>query len=369
MKKNLTETSNSAAFVALICLIPIFVVVVTIGWGEILKPLFGFFPPISFVIAFLIAMVGVVLGKAVAAERIRISLEEKPKYKTTWVAYFLVLLLISALGTMNMLFMTTQGSKTLADALADTGNKLRQLQTKADIALATPEVDKKRLEIEALWTKFDSEMRNPANCGFGTESMQRFKELQTALPGLKALSGVGTKCDKVPEVLKKYKEIVDSLVESLVANVSDKPRAFMELRKKVTVDIQAELKEIDQLKLTPSTLSKSVVQPVLEKSWSLYEELLNKVERTTEKELGMEKRIVDQTVRGMGEIGHIISILISQWNRVDTYLIIFGAIFFDLILVAFFTRHLSSKVKEENESPYTLRSSNSSGTTRNIFEQ
>ncbi len=369
MKKNLTETSNSAAFVALICLIPIFVVVVTKGWGEILKPLFGFFPPLSFVVAFFIAMAGVVLGKAVAAERIRISLEEKPKYKGTWVAYFLVLLIISALGTMNMLFMTTQGSATLANALADTGNKLRQLQTKAEAALATPEFDKKKSEIEALWTKFDSEMRNPANCGFGAESMQRFKELQAALPGLKPLSGVGAKCDKVPEVLKKYKEIVDSLIGNLAANASDKPRAYMDLRKKVIADLQSELKEIDQLKLTPSTLTKSVVQPVLEKAWSVYEEVLTKVERTTDKELDLEKRIVDQTVRGMGEISHIIGILISQWNRIDTYLIIFGAIFFDLILVAFFTRHLSSKVKEENDSPYTLKSSNSSGTTRNIFEQ
>lgn len=370
-QNSLAGTSNSAAFMALICLIPIFIVIVTMGWGEILKPLFTFFSPLCYVVAFFIACVGVLMGKAVAAERVRISIEENPKYKTTWLYYFFVLLIISALGTMNMLFMTTQSQATLADALADTSTKLRQVQSSVDRALATPDFDKKKASVDSLFANLEAEMKNPANCGFGAESLQRLKELQAALPGLKPLSmpAVRPTCEAIPKFLAEYRKVVDSALDNFAANSPDKPKATIDLRKQINASINEQLAVIDEFKLNPSKIDKASALPVLEKSWALYEEVITKTEKASDKSLGLPARIVVQEVRGIGEIGHIIAILISQWTHVQTYIIIFGALFFDLILVAFFMRHLSTKVEVIEQSPFKLSSSNSTGEIKNIFDK
>jgi len=68
---DLKTTSDNAAFYALVCLTPIFVLVVTFGWARILKPVIPLDAPfvffISYPAAIFLAVVAVVLAKVIAA--------------------------------------------------------------------------------------------------------------------------------------------------------------------------------------------------------------------------------------------------------------------------------------------------------------
>jgi len=220
-------TSDTAAFYALLCLIPIFVIVVTYGWGRILQPILPVESPWNVVLAYFaavfLALAGVVLAKVIAADRVQLSIEAQGKAKlSTWMArcwaYLLVLLTISALGTARTIFAVSQASDVLSNELSQTGTELRTLQATIDAMLKTPEYDvrlgeykARRLKLDSLvaqfeiemekvrqieltklddgianvdklWEQFKIEVENPQLCGFGPAANQYFKALQDALP-------------------------------------------------------------------------------------------------------------------------------------------------------------------------------------------
>ncbi len=94
-QEDISKVSDSVSLYALICLVVIFLLIVTFGWSTMLTPVVSlpnqwpdflspFFTLLRYVAGFAIALAGIILGKAVAAERIRISSEDQPKFKTTW---------------------------------------------------------------------------------------------------------------------------------------------------------------------------------------------------------------------------------------------------------------------------------------------
>jgi hypothetical protein len=260
---DLKTTSDVAAFVALVCLIPIFLAVVTYGWGKILTPMLPISAPFDSILAYIaaifLAAVGVVLAKIIALETITLKLSKQGlSLIGAWVsrcwAYFLVLVIISALGTNRTIFSVSQAADVLRGELAATDGKLRDLQVMIDKVLKTTEFDARsdefrakrikvqslvtqfetemqrvrdtelaklnseRDRVDSLWSQFQAEMSNPLNCGFGQETEKRLRELSAALGGgLNKLSGQGADCAKVKDVLKMYKTSVDSLKQSYLS--------------------------------------------------------------------------------------------------------------------------------------------------------
>lgn|GEM_PF-1239253 len=454
----LRRTSDAAAFYALVCLIPIFTLVVTYGWGKILQPVLPIPNPYDLAIAYVaglfLAVVGVVLAKVIAAERVQISLDDSVKSPVLkWLgrcwAYLFVLLVISALGTTRTIFSMSQASDVLSSELSATGTKLRNLQVVIDGMLLTPEYDARAAEykskrakmeaalkqfesemqrrrdlqqsqlssqqanVESIWVQFEGEMKNPLNCGFGTESQKRFKELQAVLPGLVELSGsLGTQCAKIPEVLKQYREAVnsrkssvlslakmscsvtpaaaqhlqdlqallpelkplqatdiacDKLPESLklysadaksmIATVdvpiAEVPVKIIEFKKKTAQDIQQQLIDIDRIVVESGKISPDEALPVLRKSWETYRKLLAEAESLSNgKKLDLPREIKREEVENIENLTNILRILLSRLDNFMTYFTVFSAILLDLILIAFFRRHLSSRVRAEVDSPY-----------------
>jgi hypothetical protein len=376
-KNGISEVSNTASFYALISLAVVFLVIVTYGWSTMLAPVISlphewpeFLSPIFTLLRYAagvaIALAGIVLGKAVAAERIRISAEEQPKFINTWKAYFVVLLVISSLGTMNTMFMQTQQNGVLGDVISKTRNHLQQLKFKIDEKLTTPAYDQQRAEIAQLFGNFDKELRNPANCGFGAQSNQRFRELQTVLPKLKPLALGSGACGNVGALITAYKETVDKLTDDL-PDPSTKKR--FQQRMAFISHIEETIAGIEEMKVKNASLSKAAAMPALTAAWNTYAEILSETELTSGLSLGLPAEIVDKNVQGMGNITQIIPLLISQLDNPLTYVIIAAAVFLDVLLIEFFARYLHSQVLIRKETFYTSQPGINSARVSNLFEE
>jgi len=330
------------------------------GWSEYLSPAFNL---LRYLAGMSIAFAGVILAKAVAAERIRISQETNPKYTNTWKAYFLVLLLISALGTMNTMFMQTQQTSVLGDVVSETRNHLQQLKFKIDEKLATQAYDQQRIKIDQVFANFEKELRNPANCGFGAQSNMRFQELQSQLPTLKPLALGSGACQNVDALITGYRDTVNKLTDDLPDPITKK--RYLQ-RRALTEKIEQTIKQIEDMKVKNPDLDKSTALPILTSAWNIYAQTRVEVQLLSGTSLDIPSEIVDKNVVGMGHITQIIPLLLTQLNNPLTYLIILSAVIFDVLLIEFFARHLHSNVGNREESEFS--SSNSSSKARNLFE-
>jgi len=374
---DINDVSNNVSFYALVCLVIIFLIIVTYGWStmlvpvitipldwpEFLSPLFTLF---RYSVAFGIASIGVVLGKGVAAERMRISSERAPQYTNTWKAYFAVLLVISALGTMNTLFMQTQQSGVLSETISQTRNHLLLLKSKIDEKLATPDFDNRRNEINQLFGDFKRELKNPANCGFGAQASQRFRELQSQLPKLKSLALGSGACKNVEALIADYRDSVDKLLDDLP---DAKTKKLYQNRITMLASIDQAIEHIEELKLKMQSLDKSAALPVLTAAWSTYAQILENAELLSGSSFGLQPEIENKNAQGMGQITQIFPLLISQFDNPVTYLIILAAVLFDLLLIEFFARHLHASVVIREETIYSSRGRSDSGRAGNIFEK
>jgi len=362
-QNDIVDVSNDVSYYALISLSVIFVLIVTYGWATMLSPLIaipsqiledhreysetltGTATLLRYAAGMAIALAGIILGKAVAAERIRISAESEPKFNNTWKAYFVVLLIISALGTMNTLFMQSQQSGVLGEAISKTRNHLQQLRFRIDENLTTTDYDKIREDIENRFRAFDIELRNPANCGFGAQALARFRDLQLLLPKLTVLSVGSGACQNIGAIIEIYKGRVDKLADELPDPATK--RRFQQ-RKAFISHIDKTISEIEEMQVQNSILSKTSTLPVLAAAWSTYSQTLGEAELIAGKPLGLPTEIVDQNIQSMGSITQIIPLLISQFDKPITYVTIAAALLFDMLLITFFTRYLHGQVVNPN---------------------
>lgn len=259
-RAKIDEVSNSAASAALIALIPIFLFIVTFGWQKIIAGfvLVSNYEIAQYLLAFVLAVVGVILARIVAAERIRIKYSPAAHSKYIWLAYFIVLLLISALGTMNSFFLFSQSQNVLMEAFSVTNDKLSALNDSIAREIGTPihdradeEISKKRSDLksqflqfralaekdvevsvqanqsairsaQSAWDQFESEMRNSLRPGWGKESQKRFEELQTLVPEMKVLSGSEAAFGNNPAAAAKIEALLREHLKNFTSHVGRK---------------------------------------------------------------------------------------------------------------------------------------------------
>ncbi len=251
--KDTSKSSNSVATLALISLIPVFIFVIANGWQSILSQ----FVKISanetlnlaatWTLGVVISVVAVILAWAVASERARIRNDKAARF--TWIAYFGVLVVLSALGTMNWLFKELEASTFVKESTENTLKSLTALDqfvgsaiklTKTDEMKARQEEEKRDLQarleqlqnyyeaakakagveperfrnqILGLFDSFEAEVRNPLKEGCGEVARGYLQEIKTKLPDLRLPSG---DCGEAnPDVmLKVYREAIDKALEN-----------------------------------------------------------------------------------------------------------------------------------------------------------
>jgi hypothetical protein len=362
---DISDISNSTAFKVLICIVIIFLVIVTFGWSRILAPVIAV-PFVPIVCGFAIAFAGVLLGKAVAVERMRIKSETSPQSTKTWWAYFAVLFFISALGTMNTMFMGTLQSSEFGNEISRTNEKLGDLKSKINHHLSTSSYDKQRDKVNIVFGNFQDELRNPANCGMGTKANKHFRELKALLPNLEELSIGGGGCKNVEKLIEVYGAKKEILLLDLPET---KVRSLYIQRIELTKAIEDQISILGELKVQLTSLDKEIL-PKLQKAWKVYEESLQKAKFLSDADFGLQAKIENQNVIGIGGISQILPLMFEHREKPLAYLILIAAVFFDILLIQFFSRYfygLGLK-KQEEESTHTVHPSLSSSKARNLFE-
>lgn len=371
-REDIADVSNAVSHAALICLSTIFVLIVTYGWSKILSPIllvpYGWsdlfesvFVFIQYLVAAMIAGAGIILGKAVAAERIRISEEESPKFKRTWIAYFALLLVISAVGTMNSLFMTTQQNAVLADVITETSGKLRELNAKI-VERMPSEYEAQSKKIDNIFESFAAELKAPGNCGFGAQANLRFQELQAILPELKPLSVGSKSCDNVDLQISSYRQVVKQQKETLPSK-----RQFDD-REGLLGRLKKEYEAIERLKVTAQSLDKDTALPLLKSAWNTYTGVLTEAQLKAGSSFGLPRKIENEAIGDMGSMTRIFELMASRLDSPVTYLIIFVALIFDILLVQFFARYLHGRVKSYGGTEGLRLGASGQSRVKNLFE-
>jgi len=243
MSKNakLISKSDKAAFAALFGLVPIFIVIVTIGWKNILTNVIvipdnsNLQITIQYTIAFFVSVVGLLLARGVAAERRKIKKGIELGPTTTWISYFFVLIIISALGTITTLFKVSEEKTIIKEFIKIAEHNIREFRTSVINDIKTPEYDlsirsikedrksvddvflkissdltdlydQRKVDLEnqssdaqAAYNDFIREARNPQRPGFGPVARQNFEKLQKLIPIEPLSGGMNALKDKVIE--------------------------------------------------------------------------------------------------------------------------------------------------------------------------
>lgn len=269
------NSSNKVALLALFSLLPIFVFVIGNGWASILAPMLNVseLPAVDRVIAyvagFLFGFVAVILAWGVASERVRLRHENTARY--AWLAYLMVLVGLSALGTMNWLFkvsetptfiketiVETEKHMTTLLQVAESGIVLTRTQTMKQeqkelegrlnglVAQLSGELealsrqriarqDKEKAEIVALADAFEAELLNPLRAGCGEVAQGYLAQIREKLPDLRLPSG---NCrDANPDiVVKTYREAIQKAMDGrfgVVASECENSQAVKNIAAKI----------------------------------------------------------------------------------------------------------------------------------------
>jgi uncharacterized membrane protein/Holliday junction resolvase RusA-like endonuclease len=366
---NKTNNTDNTALYVLIALVAVFIALVTNGWAKFLRnePFLDEYPIFAYAGGLIVALIGVVLAKGVASERLRVTSEEDPKFKNTWIAYFFVLFIFSSVGTMNFLFNTFMAGSTVESTIANTIEGLNLLKTKSIVALPTPLTDVKRQDVNKIFNDFESEVINPINCGLGTVALRHFASLKSALPNMAELSGtVNGDCEKAKQLVASYKASVNTALRQYVNNNLAGERDNQALVNKLKITIEERVQELQTLQTSkPDT---QTYRKALAIAWNDYKNILNDVEQQSKKNIDLPRTLEDPHIAEIGRFLTVLILLFSQWTNPLSYLIISLAVLVDVILVMVYMRHLSSNNNTRQKFEYTLDGTNTSSNLRNPLD-
>lgn len=372
MKHNARSQSDTTALYVLITMIGVFVVLVANGWSKFLlnEPLFASYPILAYLGGLAVAGIGVILAKGVASERLRISAEADPKFKNTWLAYFFVLFIFSSIGTMNFLFTTFRATNTVEDTIGRTVLGLRELEIKCKAALPTPELDKKRIVVRAIFDRFSAEIRNPVICGMGAVSLKHFNDLKQALPNLiqPANLGSGQNCSKVDDLVKSYGIATENALKEWVNVNLVEERSNEGLLNKFESNIRPLVADLERIQAKQAK-GPDEYRPALTKAWNAYKDMLSEAEQKSKRTLDAPRTLEDPRIADIGRFITVLILLLSQWSDPMSYLIFSLAILVDVVLIMAYGRHLVTSLSAPQRFEFSLDGSNTSTHLRNPLDQ
>jgi hypothetical protein len=367
---NKTFNIDKTTQYVLYALVAVFIGLVTSGWGKFLRnePSLDENPFLAYLGGFIVALIGVVLAKGVASERLRLANEEAPKFKYTWIAYFFVLFIFSSVGTMNFLFNVLMAGSTVESTIANTIEGLNRLKTNSIVALATPLTDVKSQNVKKIFNDFEIEVTNPINCGLGIVALKHFASLKAELPNLAELSGkINGDCEKAKELVASYKASVNTALRQYINNNLVNERDNQALVNKLKINIEERV--IDLQTLQTSKPDSQTYRRALAVAWNDYKNILNDVEQQSKKTLDLPRTLEDPLIAEIGRFLTVLILLFSQWTEPKSYIIVILAVFVDVILVMAYMRHLSSNFDVRQSFEYTLDGTNTSSNTKNPLDK
>jgi hypothetical protein len=123
-------------------------------------------------------------------------------------------------------------------------------------------------------------------------------------------------------------------------DIMPEEKELKELRDSSSARLQTQIEKINAIYRTESSPQKSVAAPALKEAWSEYRAVYKNLSQSVDPaQLSvLPADIDDQRIDKIGNISNTLEILLSRYNHLSTYPIIFAGILFDIILIAFFFR-------------------------------
>ncbi len=174
------ERGDKASFFALIAAVIIFSFVVGRGW----KTLFSTYGiTVSWIAAIVVVFIALSLCWGVGSERYY-----RPNNKGASIAYFFFLFTISALGTINAMFLLFQGSNVIRSEVNNALLNVVKLGSEGAEKIDTRQYERYSNRLNILMSDLEQEIRSPVNCGQGPKAKQILKEIQEQVPGFQPLN-------------------------------------------------------------------------------------------------------------------------------------------------------------------------------------
>jgi hypothetical protein len=348
---------KSAQYV-LVCLILGFVSVLSIGWGEMLSqaPTFFFFPPAGWAVAVLIALFAIFLARAVASERLRLKQTKDSAFRFAWLAYFVILLGISAVGTANFMYekVFSDGSTARSQVLRDVEADFTKLQLSGQKLLSADRVREKVRQIRVLSLSLQKEILNPNRCGHGPEAKKYEQQIKEILGPHFAPTSGGEFMDSCSQQYANiYTEAVERGLETWT-NAQEETKWESEFLPVFTKNIK---KQVDALGLVIASESNSAFEPSYRAAVRSYNEIrLMLIQKfPPERHAELERTIPKPAMRD----DHVADLKGNAYNKVRLIIqeassgkggpiaILFLALLADLFLVQAYGRHLYSLSRED----------------------
>jgi hypothetical protein len=349
--------SDRAATLVLIFAIPAAFVLLCLGWHRIAL---GTFPNAgqfaAWALAAFIACGAIALARAVASERVRLkSVKSRSARDHTWMAYFALLLFISATGALSSFIYYAEGTTVVSESIASCEDCLKRLQSTTELAVETNVYNELRNNVQRIQSAIEIEIINKRNCGDGPAVIGLIRNMQDYLPSYRRPTGRIPNCDpeQIDGVVNLYRQQRDQQLP-----LSDAYRTDRVAEKAAVRSDLSGVMERNRTALNSATdvLAKESVNG-LASARTIVEKVVNDMEefslrvRNLSAAVEWSCKINLQDARGLGSFWQIFGIVRSRLDRVSTQGYIFFAIVIDCMLVMFFARVIRGAPDDTGEDP------------------
>jgi hypothetical protein len=256
--------------------------------------------------------------------------------------FFVMLLLVSAVGVFNSLMLTWRGDKVFYDTANDAAAKFQTLSQTAQANLSNPDAEKFIGEVNALKQALGQEMRNPVNCGEGAASRQIMARIKEKLPSFTQLSGGFKDCSKVDEMVALYDAQVDKALYSAPILAALRYEDVVKVKNSVTkADKDAKvLLDAAAQDLHDGKNKITVVRPQIENIAALYRETAQLLSKNlpADAQKGLATQLDLSAVQALGDPSQFLQLIVSRIGDWFTWFVVVIAVALDSILIVLFAR-------------------------------
>lgn len=244
---------------------------------------------------------------------------------------FVALLLISAVGVANFMFLNFEGRRIFTETAEEAQDNFGLLAGRARQKLATDGYFEKRERVDRLTDALIREINNPLNCGQGPKANDIMQELASLLPDFRPLSG-NVNCARNTAVVTSYKDRIRDLADKAPWNNPE--------LKDVVLAANANKVRLQELGNTASgatayTLLTTVLPPLKDIDLA-YRTSYEKLSAQNGDTADVPKSLNLDAVQSLGEATQLLGLITNRLDRPATYVYIAIAFGFDWFMIYLF---------------------------------
>jgi hypothetical protein len=257
--------------------------------------------------------------------------------------FFVMLLLISALGVLNTAIIQLEGKSIFNEAIDGATRRFGDLPVLMRQALQNKEVDALRARIAPLRTQLQQEIMNPRNCGEGPEAARIIEEIRKDLPGLVRYSGNARNCNDNKAIVDMYVDQIETLMRGSPIYLRNNVIEMETLAARVDGEVKKEVARLEQLRAELSNGASlfRVIRPKLEEIAGRYQALALDVKTAVPSaaaDSAFPLQLSIESARNVGELGHLAPLVLARLDKLQTWFYIGASLIADVGLIALFAR-------------------------------